>query len=124
MQKAIFGLLLMCGMVLSAGAQQGVDMPKHVIRVSGGVMAGRAMTKVDPVYPPEAREKKISEVVVLHAVIGADGTVKDLNAVSGPGILIASALEAVRQWTYEAYVLNGNTVAVDTTITANYSLDK
>jgi protein TonB len=117
---------IFCGVVLCLGIFAGAwgqDVSAKVVRVSGGVMAGQVMTKVDPVYPPEAREQKISGAVVLRAVIGEDGSVQNLSVVSGPKILQEAALDAVRQWTYKAYLLNGNSVAVETTITVNFALN-
>ena len=93
-----------------------------IARISGGVMAGQILTKVAPVYPPDAKDAKVSGAVVLHAIIGKDGTVQNLTVISGPEMLRASALDSVRQWTYKPYILNGNPVDVDTVITVNYSL--
>jgi protein TonB len=90
-------------------------------RISGGVMAGQNLTKVAPVYPAEARAAHVSGAVVLHAIIGKDGTVENLTVISGPEMLRASALDAVRQWTYKPYLLNGEPTEVDTTITVNYN---
>jgi len=95
---------------------------KTAPRVSGAVMAGNILNKVNPVYPQAAKDAKISGTVVLSAVIGKDGTVEHLTVVSGPEDLQKSALEAVRQWTYKPYLLNGNPIEVDTTITVSYSL--
>jgi TonB family protein len=93
------------------------------VRVSGGVMAGQIVSKVNPVYPPDAKAAGISGTVVLHAIIGADGAVQNLAVVSGPPELQSSALDAVKQWIYKPYLLNGNPTEVETTITVNYSLN-
>ena len=95
---------------------------EHAARISGAVMAGQILTKVQPVYPTEAKDAKITGAVVLHAIIGMDGTVENLTVISGPEPLRASAIDAVRQWVYKPYILNGNPVEVDTTITVNYNL--
>ncbi len=92
-------------------------------KVSGGVMAGQVLTKVNPVYPPDAKEAKISGAVVLRAIISRDGSIENLQVVSGPEKLRASALDAVHQWTYKPYLLNGVAVSVETTITVTYSFD-
>ena len=104
--------------ILASGAQQ----PNGPTRVSGGVMAGQIVSKVNPVYPPEAREKGIEGAVVLHAIIGADGTVQQLAVISGPEELQGSAMEAVKQWVYKPFLLNGQPQEVETTITVNYYL--
>ena len=93
------------------------------IKVSGGVMAGNIVTKVQPKYPPEGKEKHLQGSVVLHAIISETGLVEQLSVVSSPDdVFSASSLEAVRQWVYRPYLLNGNPVSVDTTITVNYTL--
>lgn len=92
----------------------------RTVRISGGVMAGLVLTKVNPVYPPDALANHMEGSVVLSAKVGTDGTVQDLQAISGPEVLRQAALDAVRQWTYKPYLLNGNPVTVMTTITVNF----
>jgi protein TonB len=104
--------------VIAAAAQQ----QNGPVRISGGVMAGLNVSKAPPVYPPEAKQKGIRGTVVLHAIIGRDGNVQELAAISGPPQLQESAMEAVKQWVYRPYLLNGEAVDVDTTITVNFSL--
>jgi TonB family protein len=91
-------------------------------RVSGGEMAAQLLNSVTPTYPPIARAAHVSGAVVLRAIIGKDGLVEDLEVISGPEMLRASALAAVRQWTYQPYLLNGVPVEVDTVVTVNYSI--
>jgi len=91
-------------------------------RISGAVMAGNILTKVSPKYPPDAKMAHISGTVVLHAIIGKDGAIEKLDVVSGPSELVTSAMDAVRQWTYKPYLLNGQPTEVETTITVNYNL--
>lgn len=80
-------------------------------------MAGLLKTKVDPAYPIGAHGDAF---VVLHAIIGTDGHVKTLEAVQGPEIFRAAAIEAVKQWTYKVYLLNGEPSKVDTNIIINF----
>jgi len=94
------------------------------IAVSEEQMEGNVLNKVQPVYPPEAKKKKVHGTVVLDAVIGKDGTIKDVKAVSGPKMLQQSSIDAVKQWTYKPYLLNGDPVEVETHINVIYSLDK
>ncbi len=105
----------------SEGVSQATGGDSRIARVSGGVMAGNVVSKVNPTYPPDAKAEGISGSVVLSAVIGTDGTIENLQVVSGPEKLRSSALTAVRQWTYKPYILNGVPVSVQTTITVNYS---
>jgi TonB family protein len=96
--------------------------PNAPINVKAGIMAGQIVTKVNPVYPPDAKAAKVQGAVVLNAVIAKDGTVQDLSVVSGPEELQRSAMDAVRQWVYKPYLLNGNPTEVETKITITYSL--
>jgi TonB family protein len=85
-------------------------------------MAGERITFVEPVYPEDARKAKLSGIVVLHAIIGKDGMIKNLAVISGPKEFQRSAIDAVQHWTYKPYLLNGEPTEVDTTITVNYAL--
>jgi TonB family protein len=98
--------------------------PQGPINVSAEVMAAQVLTKVTPEYPVEAKKAKIQGAVVLSAIIGKDGLVEQLAAVSGPKELQQSSLDAVRQWTYKPFLLNGEPVEVKTTINVIYSLAK
>jgi periplasmic protein TonB len=92
------------------------------IRVSQGVTAGLVIKKVNPVYPPLARTARVQGSVLLAAVIGKDGTIQNLHVVSGHPLLQGAAMDAVRQWRYKPYILNGEPVEVDTQVTVNFTL--
>jgi hypothetical protein len=83
------------------------------VRISGGVMASMLIKKTSPVVS----ECGHSGTVVLHAIIGKNGKVLQLSALSGPPQLYGPVIDAVRQWQYKPYLLNGEPVNVDTTIT-------
>ena len=108
-------------LALNSAAAQQEPAPQ---RVSAGVMAGQVLSKVQPVYPPEAKAAGITGSVILHAIIGKDGMISSLQLVSGPDVLAKAAWDAVKQWTYQPYLLNGQPTAVDTTITINFSMNK
>ena len=91
-------------------------------RVGGAVQAAKLVNRVQPVYPPLARQTRISGTVKLHAIIGKDGSVQQLQVVSGHPLLVQSALDAVRQWRYQPTLLNGEPVEVDTEIDVIFSL--
>lgn len=93
------------------------------VRVSGNVMAGNILTKVQPVYPQEAKDAGIQGTVVLRAVIGKDGEFRALQIVSGPEELKKAAWAAVKQWTYKPYLLNGEPTEVETNIMVNFILN-
>lgn len=95
--------------------------PGQAVRVAGGVIAGQILSKVAPVYPAEAKAACIQGSVILHAIIGKTGDIDQLQVVSGAPELQASAIDAVHQWKYKPYLLNGEPTAVDTTITINYN---
>jgi TonB family protein len=92
-------------------------------RVSAGVVAGNLVSKVDPVYPDIAKKAHVQGAVVLQAVIAKDGTVKELRLISGPPMLVVSAIQAVQQWKYKPYLLNGEPTEVETTINVNYTFE-
>ncbi len=98
-----------------------VATPQRV-RVSSGVTQGNLINKVQPVYPPIAKNARIQGSVVLQAVISKTGVVENLRAVSGHPMLIPAAVEAVKQWRYKPYYLNGEPVEVETTVTVNFTL--
>ena len=93
------------------------------IRVSQGVTQGLKVHDVMPQYPQMAKIARVQGPVVLAAVIGKDGTIQNLHVISTASPLLnQSALEAVKQWRYRPYILNGEPVEVDTTITVNFTL--
>jgi len=98
------------------------EKPKGPTRVSAGVVSGLILSKTQPVYPPIAKAAHVSGTVVLHALISKTGTIENLTVVSGPEMLRAAALDAVRSWRYKPYLLNGEPTEVDTTVTVNFNL--
>lgn len=96
--------------------------PKRV-SFSGRIQDGRLISAPTPVYPPLARQARIQDTVRLAAVIGTDGTVAQLDAISGHPLLIQPALDAVRRWRYQPAIVNGEAVEVSTTIDVAFSLN-
>jgi periplasmic protein TonB len=92
------------------------------IRVSQGVTQGMIIRRVQPAYPPLARQARIQGPVVLQAEIGKDGSIQNLRLISGHPMLAPAAIEAIKQWKYKPYILNGEPVEVETTITFNFTL--
>ncbi|MGC2331795.1 MAG: TonB family protein [Candidatus Acidiferrales bacterium] len=92
------------------------------VRIGGNVMQAKAIDRVQPVYPAIARAAHVQGTVVLHAIISKDGTVQQLQLVSGPPLLVNAAMDAVRQWRYSPTELNGEPVEVDTTIQVVFTL--
>jgi protein TonB len=92
------------------------------VRVSQGVSQGLLIRKVQPNYPPLARQARIQGNVVLTAEISKDGSIENLRLVSGHPMLAPAAIEAVKQWKYKPYFLNGEPVEVETQVTVIFSL--
>jgi TonB family protein len=106
---------------LPTASNAGLGVPTRV-RISQGVTRGLLIHRVNPVYPPDARRNHVEGKVLLNAVIGTDGSIKNLQVVSGPKELIDSAVGAVQQWRYRPYLLQNRPVEVETTIEVNYLL--
>lgn len=92
------------------------------VRVSQGVSEGNLISQIKPPYPPMAKMARVQGSVVLQAIISKQGTIENLRVVSGHPMLVQPALDAVRQWRYRPYLLNGEPVEVETQITLNFSL--
>ena len=98
--------------------------PPTRARLSEGVLQGYLIQKVQPGYPALAMAAHIQGPVVLMAVINRSGEIENLRVVSGHPMLAPAALNAVRQWRYQPYRLNGEPVEVETQITVNFVLAK
>jgi protein TonB len=83
---------------------------------------GNLVHKVQPAYPVLARTARIQGAVLLQAVISKAGAIENLKVLAGHPMLVRAALEAVSQWRYRPYILNGEPVEVETLITVNFSL--
>ena len=109
---------------------------------SPAVVPGHAMTRIcgavttpttsrnglcfseEPLYPPEAKAKRIQGTVHLRALIGVDGRVKQVTALDGDPLLVPAAERAVRRWTYKPYKKHGKPIEMETTITVNFTLSE
>jgi protein TonB len=94
--------------------------PKRIISQSTEALL---VNRVEPVYPHIAALTNIQGQVKLHAIIARDGSIQSLNPISGHPLLVRAAIEAVQQWRYRPYILNGETVEVETFITVNFKKD-
>jgi periplasmic protein TonB len=92
------------------------------IKVGGNVQAAKMLRQTLPIYPQIAKTAHVSGTVILHAIISKDGTVQELQYVSGPPLLMKAAMDAVHDWRYTPTQLNGDPVEVDTTISVVFSL--
>ena len=103
-------------------AKSPVPMPVKRMRIASRVAEANLIHDVAPQYPPEAGRARIEGTVVLMAVIGTDGSVKDVRIESGLPILAQAAIDAVKQWRYKPYMIEGEPVEVDSRITINFTL--
>jgi len=97
-------------------------LPQPMTRVSQGLSAGVVEHRVKPTYPSQALTMRLQGPVVLRAMIAEDGSVHDLKVVSGQPVLARAALDAVRQWRYRPYRLDGTPVRMQTEITVDFKL--
>jgi TonB family protein len=105
-------------------AVYGTSQPEQRVHVSQGVSAGLLINRVPPIYPPLARQARIQGTVVLKAMINQTGDVVSLELISGHPVLAPAAIEAVKQWKYRPYVLNGNAVDLETQVEVNFTLSE
>jgi protein TonB len=92
------------------------------VRISQGVSETLLIKRIEPKYPEEARDKRISGNVLLQVHVSAAGDVEGVTVISGDDLLTPAAAEAVRQWKYKPYKLNGESVAIETTVTVVFRL--
>jgi periplasmic protein TonB len=94
------------------------------IRVSQGVTKGLLIQKIEPRYPPLALQARIQGQVVLRAIIGKDGSISELQLVSGHPLLAPAAIDAVKSWRYRPFQLNGEPIEVETTVTVTFAMSQ
>jgi TonB family protein len=128
--------IFLCGLsVCSAFAQEATQPPTQApssttppqpkpirIRIGGATAASMLISHPQPIYPQEAKDKKIQGTVRLHAVLSREGAVQQLDIVSGEPILAKAAMDAVHDWKYRPTLLNGEPVEVDTVIDVIFQL--
>jgi protein TonB len=106
----------------NAAVPKFIPVTPQRVRISQGVTKGLLVQKIEPQYPPLARAARVQGDVVLSAVIDTNGQITNLQLVSGHPMLVPAAIAAVKQWRYKPYLLNGQPVEVETTITVIFSL--
>jgi protein TonB len=96
--------------------------PPTKVNISAGVSSGLLLQKTVPLYPPIAKAARVQGTVVLAATISKAGTIENLRVVSGNPMLQQNAMDAVRQWRYKPYLLNGEPVEVETQVNVVFTL--
>jgi protein TonB len=113
--------------IMGTGAETAVSVapartPAKRLAISSGVSAGMLVTQIRPVYPAIARAAHVTGSVIVEAVISKAGTIESLHVISGPEMLRAAAMDAIREARYRPYKLNGEPTEVQTTITVNFTM--
>lgn len=114
----VAALLLLIGFTSLAASQ----VTPQRVRASESIMQALVIRKVAPHYPPLARQARIQGLVIMKVQISKTGDVENIQLFSGHPILAPSAIEAVKQWKYKPYLLNGEPVEVETNVTVNFTL--
>ncbi len=113
------------GVLGGTGTIPGPPSPEKspgIVRVGGNVKAPQLLQKVQPQYPTVARMAHVQGKVIIDAVISKNGNVISEHAVSGPSLLVSSALNAVQQWKYKPTYLNGQPVDLAMQVTVDFQL--
>jgi TonB family protein len=85
---------------------------------------GQVVSRIDPIYPEDAERQRIEGTVNLHAIIGTDGSVKGLEGMSGPPLLVPAAVGAVRQWHYQPTLLSDQPIETAQDVTIVFRLSR
>jgi periplasmic protein TonB len=101
-----------------------VHMPQGPVRLPSTLVAGLLLYKPAPLYPAIAKAAGVEGTVVLQATISKTGTIENLRVISGPGMLHQAALDAVREWRYRPYVLDGLPVELETTVNVVFKMSR
>jgi TonB family protein len=97
-------------------------MARPQLKVPANTMQRRIIHEVAPEYPEAARRAGVQGTVLLDAVVSVEGAVTQLNVINGPEALSPAAIDAVRWWRYEPYIVNGERATVETTISLKFRL--
>jgi periplasmic protein TonB len=115
------GVLGSIGIAVDVAPPPPPPVPTRPLTISNWA-EGNLIYRVQPAYPPLARQARIQGTVELRAIISKAGTIENLVVVSGHPLLVKSALDAVRQWRYRPYLLNHEPIEVETEVTVNFLL--
>jgi periplasmic protein TonB len=121
--RVVASLAVLVGMLAGcASLTAAQETAPQRVRVADDVMRGVLVKKVAPAYPPLARQARIQGTVVLGVLINKSGDVYDVQLVSGHPMLVPAAIDAVKKWKYQPYLLNGEPVEVETNVQVNFTL--
>jgi TonB family protein len=99
---------------------QNATMEKPEIRVPAEDMERLLIHRVEPIYPAEARERKLQAIVALDLIVGRDGSVLSVRPLNGPDMLARAAADALRWWKFQPYLEKGRPIVVETTMAVEF----
>ena len=99
---------------------QGSGEEQPPVRVPADVMQKLLVHRVEPGYPPQAREQNLQGIIALDIVVGPDGSVRSVRALNGPDVLARAATDALRWWKFEPYRVKGEVVPVESTVAVEF----
>lgn len=108
--------------IVNTNAINAQKAPQQTLRISQGVSEGMVLKRVQPVYPAQARQMRLEGSVELQANISQSGSITGIKQLSGDPVLGRAAIDAVRQWKYKPYFLNGQPIEIQTQITVKFKL--
>jgi TonB family protein len=103
---------------LKSGQTAAAEKPEA--QVPAEVMEKLLVHRVEPTYPPEARQAGLEGIIALDIVIGRDGSILSMRALNGPDMLARAAIDALRWWKFEPYRINGEPAVVETTVAVEF----
>jgi protein TonB len=115
-------LAFACVSYAQDAGQGGGGAPSEPVKVKGDVIKGKLIHQVVPKYPKDAKKAGVSGTVVVKAIVRKDGSMRDVEYVSGPEQLADAAVKAVQKWRYTPTLVNGEPVEVDTTIAVTFRI--
>jgi TonB family protein len=98
------------------------ELKSQISKQGASLQIGQLLSRVEPTYPEDAERQRIEGVVKLHAIIARDGSIQDIDQMSGPPLLVAAAANAVRQWRYKPTSLDGHPVEATQSVTITFRL--
>ena len=116
------GAALTLVLLAAPAAATTLDATSNTSALGGSVQSARLIKHVQPAYPQTAKQTRIQGMVRFNAMIGADGSVQNIQPMAGHPLLVHAAMEAVKQWIYTPTMLDGKAVAVATQIEVRFAL--
>lgn len=105
---------------LESHRSENVSAEAARVQVPAEVMQRLLVHRVEPVYPADARKKRLQGIIAVDVIVGRDGSVESMHALNGPDVLANAAMEALRWWKFEPYRVNGEAAVAETTLAVEF----